>query len=328
MGVTCINIIDLQIFSSTHSPKSNQMKTRLVFMVLLIACLSCGKNNKNASDIEILKNLELTRLKSLVDANIEVAKPLHADDFQLITPDGSEYDKQQYLGEIESGMLDYKIWDADTIRVRMYHNVAVLRYKDKDFKVFIDGELAKSEILKHTNLYEKRNGQWQIVWSHASGGTEPETNLSQSTNAIQAQTTNVKLNQVELMKQCIGYWKSEIDKDTTLFFDFNSYGTGFESYVKFVTKGKIVKECKQLYGYVKKDDKYVIAEIYKGDDMILRVTWFTSKNKYVCIPYSDISNPEKATIKFEGEFKSPDKWVETYMVNNKPIVTDTYTRVK
>jgi hypothetical protein len=101
--------------------------------------------------------------------------PLHADDFQLITPDGSEYDKQQYLGQIESGVLDYKIWDADTIRVRMYDNVAVLRYKDKDFQVYIDGELAKSGILKHTNLYEKRNGQWQIVWSHASGGTEPDS---------------------------------------------------------------------------------------------------------------------------------------------------------
>jgi hypothetical protein len=46
------------------------------------------------------------------------------------------------------------------------------------------------------------------------------------------------------------------------------------------------------------------------------------------IPYSDISNPEKATIKFEGEFKSTDAFEESYIVNNKPIVTDTYTRVK
>jgi len=64
----------------------------------------------------------------------------------------------------------------------MYDNVAVLRYSDKDFQVYIDGELAKSGILKHTNLYEKRNGQWQIVWSHASGGTEAEANILPSTN--------------------------------------------------------------------------------------------------------------------------------------------------
>jgi hypothetical protein len=102
--------------------------------------------------------LELTRLKSLADATIEVAKSLHADDFQLLTPDGTEYDKQQYLEQIESGVHDYKIWDADTIRFRMYHNVAVIRFKDKDFKVYIDRELAKIGILKHTNLYEKRNG--------------------------------------------------------------------------------------------------------------------------------------------------------------------------
>jgi hypothetical protein len=33
----------------------------------------------------------------------------------------------------------------------------------------VDVKLAKSRILKHTNPYEKRNGQWQMVWSHASG---------------------------------------------------------------------------------------------------------------------------------------------------------------
>jgi len=30
----------------------------------------------------------------------------------------------------------------------------------------------------------------------------------------------------------------------------------------------------------------------------------------------------------EGEFKSPDMFVETTIVNNKPVKTDTFTRVK
>jgi hypothetical protein len=46
------------------------------------------------------------------------------------------------------------------------------------------------------------------------------------------------------------------------------------------------------------------------------------------LPYSDISNPDGASFKWEGEIKSPDLFVETTMKNNQPIKTDTYTRIK
>ena len=55
---------------------------------------------------------------------------------------------------------------------------------------------------------------------------------------------------------------------------------------------------------------------------------FTSKNKYVYLPYNDISNPEKASLKREGEFKSPDMIIENKILNNKIVKTTTFTRVK
>jgi hypothetical protein len=40
-------------------------------------------------------------------------------------------------------------------------------------------------------------------------------------------------------------------------------------------------------------------------------------------------NPDKASInKYNGEFKSPDVYEETYIVNNKPVRTYSFTRVK
>jgi hypothetical protein len=150
------------------------MKYSFLLIFVIIALTIFGCKTSTESEVEVIKIMEKTRLKSLVDADMKIAKPLHADEFQLITPDGSEYSKKEYLGLLESGKLDYKIWNADSIRVKMYDNVAVLRYIDKDFIIFVNGKLAKSGILKHTNLYEKRNGQWQIIWSHASGGKEPD----------------------------------------------------------------------------------------------------------------------------------------------------------
>jgi len=72
-------------------------------------------------------------------------------------------------------------------------------------------------------------------------------------NGLQAQTTQTKLNQIELMKQFIGSWKIDLGKDTTGFWECKPFGTGLEGYLKNVTKGKILMEVKQLVGYDKKN---------------------------------------------------------------------------
>jgi hypothetical protein len=80
------------------------------------------------------------------------------------------------------------------------------------------------------------------------------------TNGIQAQTTQTKLNQVELMKQFIGTWKSETN-DTTYIIEDKHYGDGHEVYMKNETKGKIIWEQKSLIGYDKKNDMLIEAMI-------------------------------------------------------------------
>jgi len=147
-------------------------------------------------------------------------------------------------------------------------------------------------------------------------------------NGLQAQSTQTKLNQVELMKQFIGSWKVDLAKDTVLFWDAKPFGTGLECYYKTVSKEKTLMEAKQLFGYEKKTDKYVAANLVKGMDIEIWALWFTSNNKYVITYYSDISNPDKSSFKMDGEFKSPNVYTETYIMNGKPIMTYTYIRVK
>ena len=149
-----------------------------------------------------------------------------------------------------------------------------------------------------------------------------------SSNEIQAQTAQTKLNQVELMKLQIGTWKCDSNKDTTVFWEGKSYGTGLDCYYKNVVKGKIVSEGRELWGYDKSIDKFICASLDKGKDIELQAVWFTSKNVYEYIRYSDISNPEKASWKIVGEFTSPDVVVETTTLNNKITLIETYTRIK
>jgi hypothetical protein len=90
----------------------------------------------------------------------------------------------------------------------------------------------------------------------------------------------------------------------------------------------MVMEGKELYGYDRKVDKYIASELIKGEDMVINAYWYTSKNNYTGILSSDISNPENASFKVQGEFKSPDMILETITINGKHIRTNTWTRVK
>jgi hypothetical protein len=137
---------------------------------LIVGCVESQDRDREAA---VIRELELQRLGSLVDADMNLAERLHADDFQLITPDGSEYTKETYLDGIASGELDYRVWKPGGITVRMYGDAAAIRYDDSQFEIVVNGELARTGTLRHTNLYEKRNGQWQVVWSQASGGQAP-----------------------------------------------------------------------------------------------------------------------------------------------------------
>lgn len=147
-------------------------------------------------------------------------------------------------------------------------------------------------------------------------------------NRLQAQTTLTNLNQVELIKQFVSNWKGEIGKDTIAFWEIKSNGTGLECNYKYVTKDKMVMEGKQLWVYDKKVDKFILSSATNGMDSWISGFWFTSKNKSIIVPFSDISNPEKAPFILEMEFKSPDMFIQKTVVNNNTVKTDTYNRVK
>lgn len=144
--------------------------------------------------------------------------------------------------------------------------------------------------------------------------------------SVQSQNPPATLNQARLMKQLEGNWNCEIGKDTSAYWDMEPYGSGYVAGLKYITKGEIVKEGKGLYGYDKKIDKIVEAGITRGKDIGVYVMWFITESKFVLIPYSDLANPEKASFKMEGEFKSPDILVETTVIDNITVKTKNWTK--
>jgi len=97
-----------------------------------------------------------------VAGDVEEVSALHADDFELITPKGGALTKGEYLDAVSTGDIHYVRWEPAEIEVRLYGTAAVLRYQAE---MEMPGFVAR---LWHTDLYERRDGRWQIVWSQAT----------------------------------------------------------------------------------------------------------------------------------------------------------------
>ena len=116
----------------------------------------------------MLRDTERERLRSLVTGDVARAHELHADDFQLINPLGGVLSREQYLGGIASGQIRYLFWQPGSIVVRIHGDVAVLRYQSQ-LEIVVQGRHIPRQQYWHTDLYERREGRWQVVWSHATG---------------------------------------------------------------------------------------------------------------------------------------------------------------
>jgi len=124
------------------------------------------------------------------------------------------------------------------------------------------------------------------------------------TNGIQAQTTQTKLNQVELAKLFLGTWQSNTGIDTVTMWEGKPYGKAVITYIYTVIKGSKSDEYLSCFGYDSRDDKIKGYNLTTNADF---VTWsgvFTT-DKICKIDGLDTFKPEKVWWKAEFEFKTP-----------------------
>lgn len=126
-----------------------------------------GGARATSKGAELIREIERRRLRALVDADTETAAPLHADGFKLINPFGEALSKERYMDLIASRSLRYLEWEPESdIAVHLYDGAAVIRYLSR--MVVIAGSTHISTRAWHTDLYERREGRWQVVWSQAT----------------------------------------------------------------------------------------------------------------------------------------------------------------
>lgn len=132
-----------------------------------------------------LADLERARLRALVEADMDTAGAMHADDFQLVTPSGRALSKAEYLGGIESGALRYLSWEPGEIVARVTGPSGAVRYQAV-LQTANRGIANRRARHWHTDTYELRDGRWQVVWSQATEIEDPTGGLAPSADTAEA----------------------------------------------------------------------------------------------------------------------------------------------
>ena len=147
---------------------SRALAVLVVFAAIVSSSCASGLPTSHAAESESsVVTTERRRLRALVDADMELARTLHAEDFQLINPLGEVLNRAEYLDAVGTGRWDYTLWEPEEISVRLCGNAAVLRYRSM-LQITVNGQQQPAQQHWHTDLYEKRGGQWQVVWSQAT----------------------------------------------------------------------------------------------------------------------------------------------------------------
>jgi hypothetical protein len=129
-------------------------------------------------------------------------------------------------------------------------------------------------------------------------------------NGIQAQTTQTKLDQVELMKQLVGTWQATVGKDTVEVWESQLYGKGVMTNVYQIIKGNKSPSYMNNMCFDSKDGK-LKGFILNHDGNYTTWIGLFGTEKNFSGDLVDNFNPEKAWAKFEFIFANPKEWTLT-----------------
>ena len=126
------------------------------------AAFSQMKSGKNPTTVaQKLQQMEEDLTAAIIRGDSSLAEKYYADDFTLTTPDGLRLSKAELFAAFKSGDLKLESSHYDDFKVSVYGNTAVMTFHSND-KVRFKGQEISGEFL-WTDVFVKRNGQWQIV---------------------------------------------------------------------------------------------------------------------------------------------------------------------
>jgi len=287
------------------------MKTRLIFLVLLIVCYSCGTNNKPLSDAQKekikgeVKEVVNTFFKGCEEVNLDMVMStcLDSPDFFYIN-NGYAFSYKECVDVFKpvfNTFINQKITIVDEKYLFPDNSIVLYTNHCKSLTYYKDGHVILQDPTVMLLVFKKINNSWKVIY-----GVESHIDKNVASESSKG------LNQAELLMQYVGNFEVPSGKDTTEFVQFKSLqGKNVLSlYAKVVTKGKILLEETGFWGYDAANNKIDLSVIVSNGFIFHYTGEFTSSNKLELRDVNGTGN------KFIFERISPDEFRETSIINN------------
>ena len=137
----------------------------------LATCL-LGQTNKGASTTaasnaeQTIKSIEQEMLTALLKGDISANERYLAHDVVFTGPDGEVLDKTRLNADLKSGALKMQSSTFSDMKVRVHGDTAVVTYGTTDKGTYKGKDISGQ--FRWTDVFERRNGNWQVVATHGS----------------------------------------------------------------------------------------------------------------------------------------------------------------
>ncbi len=133
---------------------------------LFVAALVLVSHAAFADDLEDVRRLDGEIAVATWTGDAPWFEKNLADDYILITPNGSLRTKADVIRELATTGMKMEQYEPREVEIRLYGDAAVVT--GRMLQRFTLGGIRYANDLRYTDVYVKRKGKWQLVSAHTS----------------------------------------------------------------------------------------------------------------------------------------------------------------
>ena len=125
---------------------------------------------------------------------------------------------------------------------------------------------------------------------------------------LSSQSDQKNLDQVELVKQFIGNWVSEIGKDSTILVEVIPSGEGLYFQAEWKSNGKTYATARSIIGFNNTKELLALSSVWQNGTTTMDIGKFVTENKLVTERFFP-DKPNHAVALSEIDFPSPETYI-------------------
>lgn len=138
----------------------NRSRCLVIALALSLAAVA------RADDEEAIRKLDHDNTVATWTADARWFEQNLADDFVLVTVNGTVKTKRDVLRDLSSPGFSMEPYEPTEVQVRVYGDTAIVT--GRVYQVFARGGMHYEVDARYTDVYARRKGRWWLVTAHAS----------------------------------------------------------------------------------------------------------------------------------------------------------------